>query len=115
MKTLLTGFISASVIVVAVLFFFEHIPHARQIKQNHPSVVIIAGIVLIFVTWKALHTILLIVAAFLAPLPICLLHALFRSSNFLIDGTMTGDYFLSTPVAQIMQIFGVDPKPTQTE
>lgn len=112
MKTLLTGFVSAGTIVIAILFFFEHLPQARQIKQDHPTIVIVAGIVLVFVTWHALHTILLIIAAFLAPLPLCFLHAIFRSSENLIDSSMTGDYFVSTPVGQIMQILGIDPKAT---
>lgn len=110
MKTLLTGFVSAVIIVVACLFFFEHIPQARQIKQNHPTLVIVGGIALIVVTWHALHTILIIVAAALAPIPLCLLHATFRSSENLIDNQMTGDYFVKTPVGQIMQILSIDPR-----
>lgn len=110
MKTLLTGVVSAMIIAVAALFFFEHIPQARQIKQNHPTLVIIAGIILIIVTWHAFHTILLVLAAALAPLPLCFLHAACRSSENLIDGSeLTGDYFLNTPVGQIMQMLGLDP------
>lgn len=111
MKTLLTGFISALIIVVAVLFFFERIPQARQIKQNHPTLVIIAGISLIIVTWQALNTILLVVAAALAPVPLWFIHAALRSSENLVDvSEMAGNYFLNTPMGQIMQMVGIEPR-----
>lgn len=113
MKTLLTGVVSAVIIVLAVLFFMEHIPQARQIKQNHPSVVIIAGIVLVFVTWHALHTILFVVAAAFAPVPMWVLHAAFRSTDKLLDGTtgqMGAEYFANTPIGQIMQMLGIEPR-----
>lgn len=109
MKTLLSGFVSAFIIVVAILFFFEHIPQARQIKQNHPTLVIIAGIALIIVTWNALHTILVIGAAALAPVPLCLAHAALRSADGLIDGT-SANYYANTPIGQIMQMLGFEPR-----
>lgn len=116
MKTLLTGVVSSIVIAVAVLFFFEHIPLARQIKQNYPTLVIIGGVVLIIVTWYALHTILIVVGALMVPLPLWLLHAAFRSTNGLIDGQeMGGNYFTNTPAGQIMQMFGIDPKASTRE
>lgn len=110
MKTLLTGVVSAMVIGVAVLFFFEHLPQARQIKQNHPTLVIVAGIGLIITIWYALHTILIVIGALLAPLPLWLLHAAFRSTEGLIGTEMGGNYFENTPVGQIMQMFGIDPQ-----
>lgn len=116
MKTLLSGFVSALVIVVAILFFFEHIPQARQIKQNHPTWVIVGGIVLIVVTWHALHTILIIGAAALAPIPVWFVHAAFRSSDNLAEGDELGvDYFARTPIGQIMQILGIEPRASARE
>jgi len=116
MKTLLSGFVSAIIIVVAILFFFEHLPQARQIKQNHPTVVIVAGIGLIVVAWHALHTILFIVAAALSPIPLWFLHAAARSSEGLLDGTeLNGDYFARTPVGQIMQMVGIEPRASNRE
>lgn len=115
MRTLLTGISSAVVLVVALLFFFEHIPQARQIKQNHPSLVIIAGILLVVATWHALHTILFVIGAALVPVPICLLHAAFRSSDNLIAGNQGGNQLLSTPMGQFMQMFGLDPTATMAE
>lgn len=116
MKTLLTGIVSAIIIILSILFFFEHIPQARQIKQNHPTFVIIGGIVLIIVAWHALHTILLVVGIALAPVPFWLLHAAMRSSDGLIDGTqLGGDYFVNTPVGQIMQMFGIEPRASTHE
>lgn len=109
MKTLLTGIVSSVIIVLAVLFFFEHIPQARQIKQNHPTLVIIGGILLIFVAWSAIHTILLVVAAAIGPIPLWFLHAAFRSSDHLLDGTqLKADSFANTPVGQIMQMLGIE-------
>lgn len=111
MKTLLTGIVSALFLTLAVLFFFEHIPQARQIKQNHPTLVIIGGLVLIVLTWHALHTILLVVAAALSPVPLWFLHAAFRSANNLLDGSqMGGNDFTNTPIGQIMQMLGIEPK-----
>lgn len=116
MKTLLTGIVSAIILTLAGLFFFEHIPQARQIKQNHPTVVIVLGIVLIIVTWHAMHTILMVLGAALSPLPFYLLHASIRSSEGLIDPSqMGGDYFVNTPVGQIMQAFGIEPRATVSE
>lgn len=110
MKTLLTGVVSATAIVVAVLFFFEHIPQARQIKQNYPTLVIIGGIALVFVAWHALHTILIVVAAAFVPLPLCLFHAATRSPDNLLSGTNLGkDSFINTPMGHIMQMVGIDP------
>lgn len=106
MKTLLTGIVSAIVLTVAALFFFEHIPQARKIKQEHPTVVIVCGIILIIVTWHALHTILVVAALALAPLPLWLLHASFRST----DGLTGTNNSAETPVGQIMQMLGIDPK-----
>lgn len=111
MKTLLTGIISAIVLILAALFFFEHIPQARYIKQNHPTLVIICGIVLIVVTWHALRTILLVVGIALSPVPLWFVHAAFRSSDGLIDGTqMGGDYFKNTPMGQVMQMLGIETR-----
>lgn len=116
MKTLLTGIVSAIVIILAILFFFEHIPQARQIKQNHPTLVIIGGIILVIVTWHALHTILLVVGAALAPVPFWFLHAALRSSDGLVDASqMGGNYFLNTPIGQIMQMFGIEPRASSHE
>lgn len=116
MKTLLTGIVSALIIILAVLFFFEHIPQARQIKQNHPTLVIIGGVILIVLVWHALHTILLVVAAALASIPLWFLHASFRSINDLIDGTrMGGNYFKNTPFGQIMQMLGIEPEASLRE
>lgn len=111
MKTLLTGIISAIILIVASLFFFEHIPQARQIKQNHPTLVIVCGVVLIIVIWHALHTILLVAGIAFVPLPLWLLHAAFRRVDGLMDGSrMGGDQFVDTPVGQLMQMFGIDPR-----
>lgn len=111
MKTLLTGIVSAIVIILAILFFFEHIPQARQIKQNHPTLVICAGIILVIITWQALHTILLVVGAVLAPVPLWFLHASMRSTEGLVDGSQFGgDYFVNTPLGQIMQMVGIEPR-----
>lgn len=116
MRTLLTGVTSAVILVISILFFFEHIPQARQIKQNHPSLVIIAGILLVIATWHALHTILFVVAAGLAPIPLCLLHAAFRSSSNLVEGErLNQGYFLSTPMGQLMQMVGLDPVASSSE
>lgn len=116
MKTLLTGIVSAIVLIIAGLFFFEHIPQARQIKQDHPTMVIIAGIILIVVTWHALHTILLVVGAALSPIPFYLLHASLRSSEGLIDSNeMGGDYFINTPAGQLMQMLGIEPRASVSE
>lgn len=116
MKTLLTGIISATVIVLGVLFFLEHIPQARQIKQNHPSVVVIAGIVIIFVGYQALRTILVVIMATIIPIPLFLLHAATRCSDNLVDeSSMGGDYFLRTPLGQIMQMIGINPRVTSKE
>ena len=116
MKTLLTGVVSSIIIALAVLFFFEHIPQARQIKQNHPTLVIIAGIVLIIVAWHALHTILLVAGAFLAPVPLWFLHASLRSSSGLVSGSeMGGDSFVNTPIGQIMQMVGIEPRASSLE
>lgn len=116
MKTLITGVISAVCIIVAALFFFEHIPQARQIKQNYPTAVIVSGIVLILITWHALKTILFFVAAAIAPFPVWFLHASLRSSEHLIDSSsMGGDYFARTPVGQLMQMFGIEPRAFTTE
>lgn len=114
MKTLLTGIVSAAILTIAALFFFEHIPQARQIKQNHPTFVIICGVVLVVVTWHAVRTILVVLGIALVPVPLWFVHALFRSSDGLIDGNrMGGDYFLNTPVGQIMQMLGIEPSATE--
>lgn len=111
MKTVLIGVVSSIAIAVAVLFFFEHIPLARQIKQNYPTLVIVGGVILIMITWYSLQTILLVVGAFIAPLPLWFLHASFRSTNGLVGATeMSGSYCINTPVGQIMQILGIDPQ-----
>lgn len=116
MRTLLTGVLSALFIAVAILFFFEHIPQARQIKQNHPSLVIVAGIALIVVTWQALHTILFVMAALVAPVPLWFVHASCRSSDNLVESSqMDGDYFLKTPIGQIMQMVGIEARASQRE
>lgn len=116
MKTLVTGVTSAVILVISILFFFEHIPQARQIKQNHPSLVIIAGILLVIATWHALHTILFVVAAALVPIPLCVLHATFRSSNNLASGEqLNNSYFLATPMGQLMQMFGMEPRASASE
>lgn len=111
MKTLLTGVLSAAIITVAVLFFMEHIPQARQIKQDHPNLVIIVGLILVVLTWRAFHTILIVLGAILAPVPLWFLHASFRSSEHLIDGTkISGLYLSQTPVGHIMQMLGIEPR-----
>jgi len=116
MKTLLTGVVSAILLTVAGLFFFEHIPQARQIKQDHPTLVIISGVVLIIVGWQALNTILLVIGASLSPLPFYFIHAAARSSDGLIDSReMGGDYFVNTPLGQLMQIVGIEPRATVNE
>lgn len=111
MKTLLAGIVSAIVLIVAAMFFFEFIPQARQIKQDHPNIVIVCGIILIVVIWHAIHTILIIAAIGLTPLPLCLLHASLRKTDGLLDGKQIGgDDFINTPVGQIMQVLGIDPR-----
>lgn len=111
MRTLLTGMISAGCIILAILFFFEHLPRARQIKQNHPTLVIAGGILLIIVTWRALHTILWVVAAGLAPVPLWLLHGALRNTHNLMESSETRpDAFVATPMGQIMQILGLEPR-----
>lgn len=117
MRTLLLGFICAGILILAVLFFLEYLPLARQIKQNHPNLVIAGGIALFIVTYHALSTILLIVGAALAPLPLWLLHATFRSSEGLIDNIQQEDreFFAHTPVGQVLQLLGFEPRATRHE
>lgn len=111
MKTLLTGILSAAIITVAVLFFMEHIPQARQIKQDHPNLVIIVGLILVVLTWRALSTIFIVLGAILAPVPLWFLHAAFRSSEHLIDGTkVSGLCQAQTPMGHIMQMLGIEPR-----
>lgn len=108
MKTLLTGLVSALIITLGVLFFCEYIPQARQIKQNHPTLVIVIGVILMVVGWHALHTILLTASALIAPLPVVLLHAACRSSANLASGSRVESNQVNTPLGQILQMFGFD-------
>lgn len=115
MKTLLTGLISVVIITLGVLFFCEYIPQARQIKQNHPTLVIVLGITLLVVGWHALHTILLATSSLIAPLPIVLIHAAFRSIANLLTPAQVNENLLATPLGQVMQMIGVEPKMSVSE
>lgn len=115
MKTLLTGLISVVIITLGVLFFCEYIPQARQIKQNHPTVVILLGIGLVVVGWHALHTILLAASSLIAPLPIVLLHAAFRSTANLMSPAQINENMLATPAGQVMQMIGIEPRMSVNE
>lgn len=115
MKTLLTGLVSALIIILGVLFFCEYIPQARMIKQNHPTLVIVIGVILMVVGWHALHTILLAASALLAPIPIVFIHASCRSSENLASGSKVDLNQVNTPFGQILQIFGFDASLTNKE
>lgn len=109
MRTLLTGLISALVVLGAALFFTDNIPRARQIKQNHPTLVVLAGFIMLLVAWHSLHTMVIVVAAGLSPVPLWLIHAALRSSDALIDGSQIApNHFASTPFGLVMQAFGIE-------
>lgn len=108
MKSLLTGIISTAVVSVSVLFFFDYVPQAQAIKRDHPTCVIVLGLTFCFVLWHALSSILAVIAIVIAPIPLWLLHAVFRCSENLLDSTMKNDFFKSTPMGLILRLLGVD-------
>lgn len=118
MKTIVTGVLSAGLIVIAILFFTDHLPHAREIKRNHPNVVVVASIIMIILAWHSVYTLLVVLSALLSSLPLWLLHASLRDSSNLVGPTeaiTSSNRYASSPMGHLMSLFMVEPKVSVTE
>lgn len=112
----MTGILSAVLIALAVMFFTDVIPQARQIKEKHPMFVIVAGFVLIIMTWHSLYTLIMIMAAAFGAVPVWFIHASLRSSEGLIDGSQSAkNHFASSPFGMVMQTLGLEASAYEKE
>lgn len=109
LKAIVTGLVSGVLIALAVAFFTDYLPQAREIKQSHPTVVIIAAIILIILAWNSLHTIILVTIALTSSFPMCLGHACLRDSSNLVSGPESSkNYFSTTPMGRVMALLGIE-------
>lgn len=109
LKTVVLGAVCLAIMVVAILFFREHLPQARQIKQNHPTLVIVGGLLVVILGWRSFHTLLLMATGLLAPTPVWFLHAALRLSDKLAEsGERT--VYAQTPLGRLMKLCYVEPK-----
>lgn len=116
LKAIVTGLVSGVLIALAIAFFTDYLPQAREIKQNHPTVVIVTGVILIILAWNSLHTIILVTIALTSSFPICLGHACLRDSSNLTSGSESSkNYFSTTPVGRVMALLGFEATASANE